>query len=242
MNGMSKILAGAAVLMGSWSVQAEGLAFTVSNGVNLPAGNVYGAAAGTNACASDGLCSSALSYNTVSGGKLTVTASDGGAGDPGAFVVQRDRVNSGLGVAAGSTRANGSFQISDSNLSLDTRKETLTLSFENAVQISALYFFADNVFLGAGELDSIDGFTVAINGGAAQEYSFGSAQGRPVTFATPLVGNTFTFGYAVKKSGEDYYLGGLSIAAAVPETGGMAMMALGVAGIMLATRRRHKMS
>jgi hypothetical protein len=230
------------LLAASVSARAESLAFTVGNGVNLPAGNLIGAAVGSNACADQGTCASALLFTTTAGGRLTVTASDGGSGDAGAFAVQRDRVNSGLGVAAGSTRSHGSFQMSDSNLALDERSETLTLSFEKAVQISALYFFADDAALtwSAKELDRLDGFTVSIDGGAAQEYSFGSLGGAPVTFGMPLVGRSFTFGYASKLSGEDYYLGGMTMAAAaVPESGGLALMALGMAGIILAARRRQ---
>lgn len=244
MKKLFKITACTTWLMAaSLSAQAESLAFTVANGVNLPAGNAIGTAVGGNACADKGTCASSLLFNTAAGGRLTVTAGDGGWGDEGAFAVQRDRVNAGLGVAAGSTRANGSFQLSDSNLALDDRNETLTLSFEKAVQISALYFFADDASLAwsSKELDRLDGFTVSIDGGAAKEYSFGSRGGAPVTFDTPLVGHSFTFGYAARLSGEDYYLGGLTMAAAVPvpESGGMAMMALGLAGVILAARRRQ---
>lgn len=244
MRKLFKITACTAFLLAaSLSARAESLAFTVGNGVSLPAGNVVGTAVGGNACADKGACASALLFNTTAGGRLTVTAGDGGSGDAGAFAVQRDRVNSGLGVAAGSTRSNGSFLISDSNLALDERSETLTLSFEKAVQISALYFFADDASLlwSAKELDRFDGFTVSIDGGAAQEYSFGSLGGAPVTFDMPLVGRSFTFGYAARLSGEDYYLGGMTMAAAVavPESGGLAMMALGAAGIILAARRRQ---
>lgn len=244
MKKLFKITACTALLLAaSLPARAESLAFTVANGVDLPAGSVVGTALGGNACADKGTCASSLLFNTTVGGRLTVTAGDGGSGDAGALAVQRDRVNSGLGVAAGATRSNGSFQISDSNYALDERKEALTLSFEKAVQISALYFFADDAALAwsAKELDRFDGFTVSIDGGAAQEFSFGSLGGAPVSFSMPLVGRSFTFGYASTLSGEDYYLGGLTMASAmaVPDSGGLAMMALGVAGIILAARRRQ---
>lgn len=243
---MNKTMIGAALLLGCLTARAEGLAFTVANVStgSLPAGTTLGSLSGTNACASKGWCSSALTFNTVAGGKLTVTAGDGGAGDPGALAVQLDRVNAGLGVAAGSTKSNGSFQISDLNYALDDRKETLTLSFENAVQLNSLFFFPDNIplFISSNQLDKIDGFTLSVDGGAAVEYSFGTQNGFPVTFSTPLVGHTFTLGYANKLSVENYYLGGMTISAvaAVPENGTMALMALGLAGTMVAVRRRHQ--
>lgn len=241
---MNKTMIGAVLLLGCLTARAEGLAFTVphANSGSLPSGNAIGALAGANVCASKGWCSSAITFNTVAGGKLTVTAGDGGAGDPGALAVQLDRVNAGLGVVAGSKKTDGSFQISDLNYALDDRKETLTLSFENAVQLNSLFFFPDNIplIISSTQLDKLDGFTLSVDGGAAVEYSFGTQNGLPVSFSTPLVGRTFTLGYANKLSVENYYLGGMTFAAAVPENGTLAMMALGLAGTMVAVRRRHQ--
>ena len=230
-------LIGLASLMGASTAFADNLIFTSSDVVTLPGGRTTGAAA-QNLCAFDGVCTSRLSFNTVSGGKLTVTA---GNGSSPAYVFHGNELNTGLGVASGTVK-NGVFSIDDRNFALDDSKETLTLNFSSAVAISALYFFPDDraKFALTHELDNLDGFTISIDGGAAQEFSFGLKGGQPVSFNAPLVGSSFTLGYARHKSPEDYFLAGLSFTAAVPEASTYGMLALGLAGISLVSRRRRQ--
>lgn len=240
MSALSRCFIASALCVSTLPVFAESLAFTTANGTNLPAGNVLGTSTGANACANDGICGPALSFKTTVGGKLIVTATDDGWGDPAALAIQSHRVNAGLGVVSAYQRANGSYQSLDLNQALSSRSETLTLSFQNTVSLSALYFFPDDTLLWSTgrELDSADGFTLSVDGGPAVEYSFGNLGGHPVTFSAPLVGKSFTLGYAAKKSPENFYLGALTISA-VPELPASAMMALGLAGGLLAKRRRQ---
>lgn len=154
---------------------------------------------------------------------------------------QSKLVNAGLGVVTGyKSSLTGNFVITDSEYSLSHPKETLTLSFAKTVSLSQLAFFPNDrsTFGLTHELDSFDGFTLSVDGGKFVEYNFGTKGGQPVTFSTPLVGNTFTFGYASKMSPERYYLAGLNVAA-VPEASTLAMMALGLAGLGVAARRRR---
>ncbi|HIV72437.1 MAG TPA: PEP-CTERM sorting domain-containing protein [Candidatus Aquabacterium excrementipullorum] len=243
---MKNIIAAALGAVGALAAplaSAENLFFTNSNVVSLPVARADGTASSANACVKDGVCSSALSFDTATAGVLTVTADDhDGARHDSALVYQSKDVNAGLGVASGYTK-NGAFVINDGNDALDSATETLTLHFASAVSVYALYFFPDDrsTYAATHELDRFDGFTLSIDGGKAVEYSFGSLGGQGVSFSTPLTGTTFTLGYAKSLSKEDYYLAGVAFtpAAAVPEAGTFGLMGLGLGAMALAARRRR---
>lgn len=218
---------------------AETLMFTNSTLTSLPSSMVVGA--GGSSCTDPrtkvtGVCGSALSFNTTAG-LLRVTAADGADVDTVARVFQGGS-STGLGVVEGYNK-NGSFKVTDSNYSLDTGKETLTLSFASAVNLSRVFFFADDRTNTLKELDKFDGFTVSVNGGAFQDFTFGTNSGLPVSLN--LTGSTFTFGYAKKNSIEDYFLAGVGFTAVnpIPEPSTYALMALGLVGVAVAARRRR---
>lgn len=237
-------------LAGVNAAQAAIVAFT--NGTLSGASSVLSSAtpsfAGSNLCQGHGACATALRYDTAVG-QLTVTAQDGADVDRLALVNQSHWQNAGLGVVTGYQNPKGKFVIADSDYSLDSKKETLTLSFGNQVSLSQLFFFPNDRGNHAltHELDAFDGFTLSVDGGAFVEYSFGSQGGQPVSFATPLVGSTFTFGYALNKSPEAYFLAGMSVSTvpvvspAVPEASSFAMLAGGlfaVGGVVARRRQR----
>lgn len=234
---------GALTVLAAPLASAENLFFTNSNVVSLPVDGSNGTASSANACVKDGVCSESLSFNTASAGVLTVTAADkGGSHHDSALVYQSNDKNAGLGVVSGYEKK-GSFVINDGNYSLDSKTETLTLSFGSAVSLYALYFFPDDrsTYAATHELDKFDGFTLSIDGGKAVEYSFGTLGGQGVSFGAPLTGTTFTLGYAKSLSAEDYYLAGVAFTptAPVPEAGTFGLMALGLGAMALAARRRR---
>lgn len=194
--------------------------------------------AGSNLCQGHGACATALTYDTAAG-KLTVTAQDGADVDTLALVNQSHWQNAGLGVVTGYQNHHGKFFIADGDYSLNSKKETLTLSFGNQVSLSQLFFFPNDRSSHAlnNELDKFDGFTLSVDGGAFIEYGFGTQGGHPVNFATPLIGSTFTFGYASHKSPEAYFLAGLNVSTvpvvspAVPEVSSLAMLSTGLIAI-----------
>lgn len=243
MNRITLTFLASAVSLAASSAMADTLMFTSSNLAALPSAQVMGT--GGSACVNPfgnvaGTCGTALSFGT-SAGALTVTAADGADVDFDALVFQGN-TSAGLGVVEGYYK-NGQFKISDGNYSLDTRKETLTLSFASSVRLTQAYFFADDRTNTLRELDSIDGFTISVNGGAFQEFSFGTNSGLPVTLGGGLVGTSFTFGYAKLKSSEDYYLAGVGFTAltpAIPEPSTYALMALGLVGVAAAARRARR--
>ncbi len=234
-------------LAGATAAQATIVSFT--NGTLAGASSVLNDATpgytGANLCAGHGTCSTALTYSTGVG-KLTVTAQDSPDVDKLALVNHSNFNNAGLGVVTGYKNHKDKFVIADGNYSLSSKKETLTLTFDSKVSLSQLFFFPDDRSQHAltHELDKFDGFTLSVDGGAFVEYSFGTNGGQPVTFGTPLVGNTFTFGYAKHKSGEDYYLAGLNVAkvaSPVPEASSVAMLAAGLVAVGgIASRRRKQ--
>lgn len=233
-------------LAGTTAAQATIVSFTNStlSGAASVLNDSTPGYAGSNLCAGHGTCSTALTYNTGVG-KLTVTAQDSPDVDKLALVNHSNYNNAGLGVVTGYQK-HGKFVIADGNYSLSSKKETLTLSFDNQVSLSQLFFFPDDrsSYALTHELDKFDGFTLSVDGGAFVEYSFGTKGGQPVSFGIPLIGNTFTFGYAKLKSGEDYYLAGLNvtkIATPVPEASSVAMLAAGLLAVGgIASRRRKQ--
>ena len=231
-------------LVGTTAAQAAIVSFTnstLSGAASVLTDSTPGYA-GANLCVGHGTCATALTYNTAVG-KLTVTAEDGPNVDKLALVNHSNYNNAGLGVVTGFQK-HGKFVIADGNYSLSNHKETLTLSFDNQVSISQLFFFPDDrkVHHLTKELDKWDGFTLSVDGGKFVEYSFGTQGGQPVTFGTPLVGNTFTFGYAKHKSPEDFYLAGMNVevTSPVPEASSVAMLAVGLAAVAGIARRRKQ--
>jgi len=233
-------------LAGATAAQASIVSFTNStlSGASSVLDDSSPVFTGTNLCAGHGTCDTVLTYNT-SVGKLTVTAEDGRDVDKLALVNHSAFNNAGLGVVTGYQHHN-KFVIADGNYSLSSKKETLTLTFDSQVSLSQLFFFPDDrsKYALTHELDKWDGFTLSVDGGAFVEYSFGTNGGQPVTFNTPLVGNSFTFGYAKHKSGEDYYLAGLNVTkvtSPVPEASSVAMLSAGLLAVGgIASRRRKQ--
>ena len=203
--------------------------------------------AGSNLCQGRGTCATALTYNTGVG-TLTVTAQDSPDVDRLALVNHSQWQNAGLGVVTGYQNHKGKFVIADSDYSLDARKETLTLSFGKQVSLSQLFFFPNDRSSHAlnNELDKFDGFTLSVDGGAFVEYGFGTQGGHPVSLSVPLVGSSFTFGYALNKSPEAYFLAGLNVAAvpvispAVPEASSFVMLMAGLVAVGGLVSRRRK--
>lgn len=232
-------------LVGVTAAQASIVSFTNSTlaGASSVLDDSTPGYAGSNLCAGHGTCATKLTYNTGVG-KLTVTAEDGPDIDKLALVNHSSYNNAGLGVVTGFQK-HGKFVIADGNYSLSSKKETLTLSFDNQVSLSQLFFFPDDrkVHHLTKELDKFDGFTLSVDGGAFVEYSFGTQGGQPVTFGSSLIGNTFTFGYAKHKSIEDYYLAGLNVTkvtSPVPEASSVAMLVAGLAAVGAIASRRRK--
>jgi hypothetical protein len=233
-------------LVGVTAAQASIVSFTNSTlaGASSVLDDSTPGYAGSNLCAGHGTCATKLTYNTGVG-KLTVTAEDGADFDKLALVNHSNYNNAGLGVVTGFQKHN-KFVIADGNYSLSSKKETLTLSFDNQVSLSQLFFFPDDRknYALTHELDKWDGFTLSVDGGKFVEYSFGTQGGQPVTFGSALVGKTFTFGYAKKLSGEDYYLAGLNVTkvtSPVPEASSMALLFAGLAAVGgIASRRRQQ--
>jgi hypothetical protein len=233
-------------LVGVTAAQASIVSFTNSTlaGASSVLDDSTPGYVGGNLCMGHGTCATKLTYNTGVG-KLTVTAQDGPDVDKLALVNHSSFNNAGLGVVTGFQK-HGKFVIADGNYSLSSHKETLTLSFDNQVSLSQLFFFPDDrkTYDLTHELDKWDGFTLSVDGGKFVEYSFGTQGGQPVTFGSALVGNTFTFGYAKHKSGEDYFLAGLNVTqvtSPVPEASSVAMLVAGLAAVGgIASRRRKQ--
>lgn len=212
--------------------KAETIMFTNSNLVNLPSGMTTGTGS-LSSCMDPrtgvtGTCAPSLKFETVSGGTLTVKAGDGPDKDTLAYVFQGGG-STGLGVVEG-YKKDKYFKITDTNYSLDTYKESLTLSFSSKIKLENVYFFADDRFNTLKELDSWDGFTLSVDGGAFKEFSSGKNAGLPTYLG--LEGSSFTFSYANKLSGEDYFIGGVSISPAIPEPSTYLLMGLGLVGLI----------
>lgn len=222
---MSSVLALTAVT-GVHAQSVVSLSFTTSPWVDFLAAPQNGVLSRPGFCGTKGQCAQTVSFNTESGGKLTITASDAYVDNEALVYVSNER-NAGLGVVTGSYLKNGSFKVADSyaSLTVSSKREKLIFSFENEVSIERMVMFPnDRGSSGSSniltELDWFDGFTVSVDGGPFVEYTFpqgslvrfckptSSAKGAP-TVCAPLVGKTFAFSYANKTSPERYYIGGM---------------------------------
>jgi PEP-CTERM motif len=231
----------------AFGAQAETIGFTNGTAGGLNLSQATPTSSTTMVChGTVSACTTSLRYSTGSGVSLTVTAQDGPDVDTLALVNASPYANAGLGVVSGYVSSStGKFVVSDSAPSLSQAKETLTLTFSAPVTLSTLYFYPNDRSTSSltNELDTHDGFTLAVNGSTASEYAFGS-QGNILSLSSPLdplTGTSFTFGYAKNLSPERYYLAGLSFSATapVPEPASWGLMALGLAGIgALRARRR----
>jgi hypothetical protein len=234
-------IAAAFLTLACIGAHAESLSFTSSSVVPLPGTPQAGVVGGADICAGPDVCAPTLTFNTTAGGLLTVTAQDDFI-DTLAYVTQPAFESSGLGVLTG-YKLLGTFVPVDLNGSVSAHDEKLILSFASPVAISAAYFFPDDRshYSLTHELDSIDAFTVSVDGKSAQSYSFGHSGGQPTLFATPLTGNTFTFGYHKPGVGspEDYYLAALTVSS-VPEPSSMALVVAGLLSAGVITRRKKR--
>jgi hypothetical protein len=235
-------IAAAFLALACVGAHAESLSFTPSSVVSLPGTPQAGVLGGADICAGADVCAPSLTFDTTAGGLLTVTAQDDWL-DPLAYVTQPAFESSGLGVLMGS-KVLGAFVPVDINDSLSAHGEQLILSFAKPVVISEAYFFPDNrsPYALTHELDSIDAFTVSVDGHPAQTYSFGHSGGQPTLFATPLIGNMFTFGYHTPGVGspEDYYLAALTVSS-VPEPSSAALVLAGLLSAGVIARRKMRL-
>lgn len=175
-------------------------------------------------------CGTAMSFATALGGALMVSASDDANGAVnttlGLALQDLSPAHGGLGVVSRS--ANGAVSGNDEI----NRGDVLTLAFANTVRLAGLHLWDHNH--GRGDLNGgAEKFGLAIDGGAVQQLTLqnflwwgGSSS---------LVGNRFTFSYV----NEDYHLGAIKIAAAVPEPQSLALLLLGLAAIGAVARRRR---
>lgn len=230
-------LAAAAALAVPASAATEYLTFTTSSAITLPSSKVTGTAGGEDGCLI-GSCPEKLSFNTTTGGKLTVTAEDNLLLDKMAYVQQLSKPSSGLGVLTGTSLLGAS----DLNPSVSAPSENLVLTFSKAVTLNSLWFFPDDRHKGSltgpnGELDAFDEFTISVDGGPTQRALFGLDNGQPrVLGASGLQGTTFRIGFS-QSSPESFYLAAIGIAP-IPEPSTYALMGLGLAAAGFIARRR----
>lgn len=216
----------------------EYLSFTTSDVITLPSSKVAGTAGGKDGCLI-GSCPERLTFNTTTGGKLTVTAEDNLLLDKMAYVQQSSLKNSGLGVLTGTWLTGAA----DVNPSVSAPAENLVLTFSKAVTLNSLWFFPDDRFKGSltgpnGELDSFDEFTISVDGGPTQRALFGLQNGQPrILGASGLQGTTFRIGFS-QASPESFYLAAIGIAP-IPEPSTYALVGLGLAGAAWVARRRR---
>ncbi|WP_428738750.1 hypothetical protein [Sulfurimonas sp.] len=189
----------------------ETIAFTESTIVSLSP--VQSPIVSSNLCENRGTCATELIYNSDIGGKIVVTATDGGSIDDDALAHQSKCKNAGLGVVSGHY-CGTEFKAVDTFYALNKRNEKLTITFETEVSLDAIYFFPDERvtdYLLSHLLEPWDGFSVSIDGGEFVTYSFGKEHGQPMKFVTPLTGKSFTFSYPDYMGIEDYYIGAVTI-------------------------------
>ncbi|MFZ5521835.1 MAG: PEP-CTERM sorting domain-containing protein [Pseudomonadota bacterium] len=234
---IAALAAAATLAVPAWAA-TEYLSFTTSNVITLPSGKATGTAGGKDGCLI-GTCPERLTFNTTTGGKLTVTAEDNLLLDKMAYVQQSSLKNSGLGVLTGTWLGGAA----DLNPSVSAPAENLVLTFSKSVTLTSLWFFPDDRFKGSltgpnGELDAFDEFTISVDGGPAQRALFGLQNGQPrILGANGLQGTTFRIGFS-PASPESFYLAAIGIAP-IPEPGTYALVGLGLAGAAWVARRRR---
>lgn len=221
----------ATVLSAPAFAATEYLTFTTSGSVALPSTKVTGTAGGKDGCLI-GSCPQQLSFNTATGGKLTVSGRDNLPLDGGAYV-QQGGGNTGLGVVSGSTLLGAA----DLNPSVSFAGEYLVLTFSKPVVLKELWFFPDDTGNNS-ELDEFDEFLIGVDGKPEQRAFFGVQNGQPRVLPNGgYAGTSFTLGYS-SFSPEDFYLGAIGIAP-IPEPSTYALMGLGLAGAAWVARRRR---
>lgn len=186
----------------------------------------------TDYCSGSDVCGEPMSFSTLIGGALTVTASDDGnkAVNSTNGIVYQDLspTYGGLGVMSRNDSTGALAGGDEINLG-----DTLTLSFANTVKIVGFHFWDKNHQ--SYDLNSGDTFSLSINGGAAQTLSLSNFPWYGA--GSTLVGNSFTFGF----TNEDYYVGAIKMAAvpAVPEPQTYALMLAGLGAVAFVARRRR---
>lgn len=225
-------LAATAALALPASAATEYLTFTTSSTVALPSAKVNGTAGGKDGCLI-GSCPQQLSFNTTTGGKLTVTGRDNLPLDAGAYVQQGGGKDTGLGVVSGTSLLGAA----DLNPSVSFAGEYLVLTFAKPVVLKELWFFPDDR-ANNGELDEFDEFLIGVDGRPEQRAFFGLQNGQPRVLPNGgFTGTSFTLGYSTF-SPEDFYLGAIGIAP-IPEPSTYALIGLGLAGAAWVARRRR---
>ena len=177
-------------------------------------------------CSGSDICGETLSFNTVLGGALTVTASDKYADTKNLVIQDLSPTYGGLGVIG--LRSGSLVGADDINAG-----DKLTLSFANKVQVVGFHFWDKDH--SNSDLNTGDKFGLSIDGGATKFYDLKNFPWYGAN--STLVGSTFTFSY----KNEDYYLGAIKIASvtAVPEPESYALMLAGLlaGGFMLSRRK-----
>ncbi len=200
-----------------------------SGGANgtYPGGQpTYVGTTATDLCAGADLCGDSLNFNTLIGGKLAVTGTDGNTGTRDLAVQDLSPSHGGLGVIG----YKGNKLVGGDEINAG---DSLTLSFANRVQIVGFHFWDENH--SAVDFGRKDQFGLSIDGGATQYYTLENFPWYGEH--SLLTGKTFTFSY----KNEDFYLGAIKIAATapVPEPETLALMLGGLMAVGAVARRRR---
>lgn len=186
----------------------------------------------TDYCSGVDRCGEPMTFSTLIGGTLTVTATDDGNGAKNSTngIVYQDLSPNygGLGVVSRNESTGAKTGGDEINWG-----DTLTLSFANQVKIVGFHFWDKDH--AASDLNSGDQFGLSIDGGATQFLSLSNFPW--YGDGSTLIGNSFTFSY----KNEDYYLGAVKVAAvpAIPEPQTYALMLAGLGAVAYVARRRR---